>query len=108
MQREFEREQEAVQRDYSTRLNEIAAPVYEDIRRSLKAVAESRGITILIDAGSMSCPIGCNVESAADLNITRAFIAETSPAPVRACLPRIRRAWQHFPVLSASLTTTPI
>ena len=76
MQREFEREQQEVQRAYSNRLKEVAAPVYEDIRSSLKAFAESRGITILIDAGSLSCPIGCDVEAAADLNITRAFIAE--------------------------------
>ena len=76
MRREFERKQEEVQRAYSNRLKEVAAPVYEDIRRSLKAFAESRGITILIDASSLSCPIGCDVESAADLNITTAFIAE--------------------------------
>lgn len=76
MQREFEQKQAEIDRDYSNRLNEVAAPVYEDIRRSLKAFAESRGITILIDVGKLSCPIGCDVEAAADLNITRAFIAE--------------------------------
>lgn len=76
MQREFEQEQAEIERDYSNRLNEVAAPIYEDILRSLKAFAVARGITILINAGKLSCPIGCDVESAADLNITRAFIAE--------------------------------
>ena len=76
MRLEFEQKQEEMQRAYSNRLREATAQIYEDIRRSLKAFAEARGIKILIDAGNMSCPIGCDVESAADLNITRDFIAE--------------------------------
>lgn len=76
MRLDFELKQKVMLRDYDNRMKEVTAPIHEDIRRSLKAFAESRGIAILIDASSLSCPIGCNVSAAADLDITREFIAE--------------------------------
>lgn len=76
MRRSFEWERKELQRAYDKRLEEVRIPIYEDILRSLEAFAKARGITLLVDVNSLSCPISCQIESAADINITREFIAE--------------------------------
>jgi hypothetical protein len=76
MRRIFELEREEYQSAYNKRLEEVTAPIYGDINKSLEAFASARGITMLIDASNLACPIGCQVESAADINITSEFIAE--------------------------------
>ena len=76
MRRSFEWERKELQRAYDKRLEEVRIPISEDILRSLEAFAKARGITMLIDVNNLSCPIGCQIESAADINITGEFIAE--------------------------------
>jgi hypothetical protein len=75
MRRSFEWEQKELQRAYDKRREEVRIPIFEDILRSLEAFAKARGITLLIDVNNLSCPISCQIESAADINITREFIA---------------------------------
>ena len=76
LRRSFELERKEYQSAYNERLEEVTTPIYRDILMSLEAFAKARGITMLIDASNLACPIGCQVESAADINITREFIAE--------------------------------
>jgi hypothetical protein len=76
MWRAFELERKEYQSAYNKRLEEVTTPISKDILMSLEAFAKARGITMLIDASNLNCPIGCQVESAADINITREFIAE--------------------------------
>lgn len=76
IRRSFELERKEYQRAYNERLEEVKTPIYRDILVSLEAFAKARGITMLIDASNLACPIGCQIESAADINITREFIAE--------------------------------
>lgn len=76
LQRLFELERKEYQSAYNQRMEEVRVPIYRDINKSLEAFAGARGITMLIDASNLNCPIGCQIESAADINITGEFIAE--------------------------------
>jgi hypothetical protein len=76
LRRSFEWEQKELWRAYGKRREEVSIPISEDILRSLEAFTKARGITLLIDVNNLPCPISCQIESAADINITREFIAE--------------------------------
>jgi Skp family chaperone for outer membrane proteins len=75
MKRDFERKQKEVSNAYNERMNEIAAPIYEDIQKSLELFAKKRKITMLLDASKSTCCAGdCSTMS--KLDITEEFIAE--------------------------------
>jgi len=73
LKKEGQRKQEDAQAAYNKRMQEILAPVYEDIGKSLDAFGKAQGITLLLDASK----IGPAILSAADAtDVTRAFIAD--------------------------------
>lgn len=76
MRRQFDRHQNEVRKAYEARVKEVVAPVNEDIRRSLAAFARERGITMLLDASALNCPVGCDVKAATDIDVTQEFIRE--------------------------------
>lgn len=75
MQRSIEQRQAELQTDYSKRLEEVTAPVSQDIRNSLATFAKSRGITLLLDASKLVCVLGCDKDATASLDVTQEFIA---------------------------------
>ena len=73
LKKEGTRKQEDAQTAYNKRMQEILAPIYEDIGKSLDAFGKSQGITLLLDASK----IGPAILSAADAtDVTRPFIAD--------------------------------
>ena len=73
LKKEGQRKQEDAQAAYNKRLQEILAPIYDDIGKSLDAFGKAQGITLLLDISK----IGPAILSAADAtDVTRAFIAE--------------------------------
>jgi outer membrane protein len=73
LKKEGTRKQEDAQTAYNKRMQEVLAPVYEDIGKSLDAFGKAQGITLLLDASKIAPAI----LSAADASdVTRAFIAE--------------------------------
>ena len=73
LKKEGQRKQEDAQTAYNKRMQEMLAPVYEDIGKSLDAFGKAQGITLLLDASKIAPAI----LSAADASdVTRAFIAE--------------------------------
>jgi outer membrane protein len=73
LKKEGTRKQEDAQTSYNKRMQEVLAPVYEDIGKSLDAFGKAQGITLLLDASKIAPAI----LSAADASdVTRAFIAE--------------------------------
>ena len=75
MRRLVAQKQEEAQRVYSRRINDVTAPINEDIRKSLQAFAKARGIIMLLDASKLACLMGCNGESGS-IDVTHEFIAE--------------------------------
>jgi outer membrane protein len=73
LKKEGQRKQEDAQASYNKRMQEVLAPIYEDIGKSLDAFGKAQGITLLLDASKIAPAI----LSAADASdVTRAFIAE--------------------------------
>lgn len=73
LKKEGQRKQEDAQTAYNKRMQEVLAPIYEDIGKSLDSFGKAQGITLLLDASKIAPAI----LSAADASdVTRAFIAE--------------------------------
>jgi outer membrane protein len=73
LKKEGQRKQEDAQASYNKRMQEVLAPIYEDIGKSLDAFGKAQGITLLLDASKIAPAI----LSAADAtDVTRAFIAD--------------------------------
>jgi len=73
LKKEGTRKQEDAQAAYNKRMQEVLAPIYDDIGKSLDAFGKSQGITLLLDASKIAPAI----LSAADAtDVTRAFIAD--------------------------------
>ncbi|MER3428526.1 MAG: hypothetical protein C4334_10575 [Pyrinomonas sp.] len=73
LQREIERKREDAQIAYNKRLQEVVAPIYDDIAKFLDAYAKQRGISMIIDASKVPGVIFVTNNS---MDITRDFIAE--------------------------------
>lgn len=73
LQREIERKREDAQLAYNKRLQEVVAPIYDDIAKFLDAYAKQRGISMIIDASKVPGVIFVTNNS---MDITRDFIAE--------------------------------
>ncbi len=75
LKRDFELKQAQMDRAYSKRVNEIAAPIYEEIQQSLQKFARSRNITLLLDSSKSTCSAGdCSLMGR--LDVTAEFISE--------------------------------
>ncbi len=73
LKKEGQRKQEDAQAAYNKRVQELLAPIYEDIGKSLDSFGKAQGITLLLDASKIAPAI----LSAADAtDVTRAFIAD--------------------------------
>ncbi|HZE71603.1 MAG TPA: OmpH family outer membrane protein [Pyrinomonadaceae bacterium] len=73
LKKEGTRKQEDAQAAYNKRMQEVLAPIYDDIGKSLDAFGKAQGITLLLDASKIAPAI----LSAADAtDVTRAFIAD--------------------------------
>jgi len=73
LKREGQRKQEDAQAAYNKRMQEVLAPIYDDLGKALDAFAKARGITLMLDTSK----IGPAILSASDaIDVTRAFIAE--------------------------------
>ena len=73
LKKEGQRKQEDAQAAYNKRMQEVLAPIYDDIGKSLDAFGKAQGITLLLDASKIAPAI----LSAADAtDVTRAFITE--------------------------------
>lgn len=73
LKKEGQRKQEDAQAAYNKRMQEVLAPIYDDIGKSLDAFGRAQGITLLLDASK----IGPAILAAADAtDVTRAFIIE--------------------------------
>lgn len=82
MKRDLERKTQDAQIAYQKRLQEVLAPLQEDIGKALDTFAKARSITIIIDASRV--PLLYAVDS---IDITREFIADynrTHPATAAA------------------------
>jgi outer membrane protein len=73
MKKDYQRRGEDAQAAYNKRLQEVVAPIYDEIGKALDTYSRQRGITMLLDAAK----IGPAIITAADgMDITRAFIVE--------------------------------
>ncbi len=75
LKRDFERQQKKLEDAFNRRMLEVTAPIFEDITKSLESFTKQRGITLLLNAGTVSCSVGdCSLKGLPD--VTREFIAE--------------------------------
>ena len=84
---DLERKGQDAQTAYQKRMNEVLAPLYEDIGKSLEAFAKQRGIAIILDASKLGNAL-FQIGTGGD--ITTAFITEynrTRPATAAAATP---------------------
>jgi outer membrane protein len=73
LKKEAQRKQEDAQAAYNKRMQEVLAPIYDDIGKALDAFGKLRGITLMLDVSK----IGPAILMAADAtDVTRAFIAD--------------------------------
>src|SRR5262245_29783975 len=88
LKKEGQRKQEDAQTAYNKRMQEVLAPIYEDIGKSLDAFGKAQGITLLLDISKIAPAI----LSAADAtDVTRPFIADFNskfPATAAATPPK--------------------
>jgi outer membrane protein len=88
LKKEGQRKQEDAQTAYNKRMQEVLAPIYDDIGKSLDAFGKAQGITLLLDISKIAPAI----LSAADAtDVTRAFIADFNskfPATAAATPPK--------------------
>ena len=87
LQRELERKREDAQIAYNKRLQEVVAPIYDDIAKFLEAYAKQRGIAMIIDASKVPGVIFVTNNA---MDITSDFIAEynrRNPATASATTP---------------------
>jgi outer membrane protein len=71
--KEATRKQEDAQAAYQKRMQDVLAPIYEDIGKALDAFGKARGITLMLDISK----IGPAILMASDAtDVTRAFIAD--------------------------------
>ena len=87
MKKEAQRKQEDAQASYQKRMQEVLAPLYDDIGKALDVFGKSRGITLMLDISK----IGPAILMASDAtDVTRAFIADFNskfPATASAAAP---------------------
>jgi len=87
MKKEATRKQEDAQTSYQKRMQEVLAPLYDDIGKALDSFGKSRGITLMLDISK----IGPAILMASDAtDVTRAFIADFNskfPATASAAAP---------------------
>jgi Skp family chaperone for outer membrane proteins len=82
LKRDMERKAQDAQLAYKKRMDDVLGPLQEDVANSLQAFAQSRGISIIIDASRV--PL---IYAADSVDITKDFIAEynrTKPATASA------------------------
>lgn len=73
LKKDAQRKQEDAQAAYNKRMQEVLAPIYDDIGKALDAFGKLRGITLMLDVSK----IGPAILMAADAtDVTRAFIAD--------------------------------
>jgi outer membrane protein len=88
LKKDGQRKQEDAQVLYNKRMQEVLAPIYDDIGKSLDAFGKAQGITLLLDISKIAPAI----LSAADAtDVTRAFIADFNskfPATAAATTPK--------------------
>jgi outer membrane protein len=73
MKKDAQRKQEDAQAAYNKRMQEVLAPIYDDIGKALDVFGKARGITLMLDVSK----IGPAILMAADAtDVTRAFIAD--------------------------------
>jgi outer membrane protein len=83
MKRDLQRKNEDYQAAVNKRLQEVRAPLYEDIGKALTAFAKAKGITLILDVNQVQ---GLFVMSDA-VDVTNAFIADyNSKNPATASL----------------------
>jgi len=73
LKKDIQRKREDAESAYNKRMQEVMAPIYEDIGNSLDAFGKSRGITLLLDSSKIA-PAILSIADATD--VTLAFIAE--------------------------------
>ncbi|MCA1628420.1 MAG: OmpH family outer membrane protein [Acidobacteria bacterium] len=89
LKKEYERKAQDMQDNGQRRMAEVLGPLQEDVQRSLQAYAQQRGISIIIDAGTVPLVYVAN-----GVDITREFIADynrTKPATASAATPAAGR-----------------
>jgi outer membrane protein len=73
LKKEAQRKQEDAQAAYNKRMQDVLAPIYDDIGKALDAFGKARGITLMLDVSK----IGPAILMASDAtDVTRAFIAD--------------------------------
>lgn len=85
LKKDYERKAQDMQDNGQKRMAEVLGPLQEDVQRSLQAFAQQRGISVIIDAGTV--PL---VYVAPGVDVTREFIADynrTKPATASAAAP---------------------
>jgi Skp family chaperone for outer membrane proteins len=88
---EIERKQQDGQKALDKRVQDLTAPVYQDIGNALQAFARSRGVTVVFDISKMQGVVMVVNDS---IDITDAFIAEynqRNPASTAAAAPATNR-----------------
>lgn len=70
---DIERKQQDAQNDYQKRMNEVLAPLYDDIGKALEAYARQNGISLIIDASKVP---GLVLPVSDGADITSQFISE--------------------------------
>jgi len=85
---DIERKQQDGQRAYKKRLDELTGPIYVDLNNALRAFAQARGISVILDVSKLEGVVMVVNPSAVD--ITAAFIADynqRNPASTAAAAP---------------------
>ncbi len=88
---EIERKQQDGQKALDKRVQDLTAPVYQDIGNALQAYAKARGLTVVFDVSKMQ---GVVMVVNNQIDITDAFIAEynqRNPASTAAAAPGTNR-----------------
>lgn len=87
LETEIKRKQEDGQKALDKRVQELTAPVYQDIGNALQAYAKARGLSVVFDVSKMQ---GVVMVVDGGIDITNAFIAEyntRNPATAAATAP---------------------
>ncbi|HEX8557232.1 MAG TPA: OmpH family outer membrane protein [Pyrinomonadaceae bacterium] len=88
---EIERKQQDGQKALDRRVQDLTAPVYQDIGQALQAFARARGLTVVFDVSKMQGVVMVVNDS---VDITNAFIADynqRNPAATAAAAPATNR-----------------
>jgi Skp family chaperone for outer membrane proteins len=91
LETEIKRKQEDGQKALDKRVQELTAPVYQDIGNALQAYAKARGLSVIFDVSKMP---GIVMVVDGGIDITNAFIAEynqRNPATTASAAPATNR-----------------